>query len=128
MFFRVLIDYTSWHYGEAMVHYLRLLKTAWWFAVAYFSMPLLLQTLLAPYRRLQEERGSTLESWLASTVMNILSRIVGTLVRSVLLLIGFLTLCLITIVGLFGYFAWLILPAVPSVLMLIGFCVFVLSL
>jgi hypothetical protein len=120
MFFSLLVEYGRWHYGDALISYVRILKNFWWFVVAYFSMPLLLTTLFVPYKRMTEERGSGLSSWLEASVMNSLSRFVGFLVRLFLLFVGFLTLCLLTVGGIFGYGFWLILPIMPSLLILTG--------
>ncbi len=119
MFFS-LIAYMRWHYSEALHVYLRILKNFWWFTVAYFSMPLLLKTLFVPYKRMTETRGESVGSWLEAGVMNTLSRLVGFLVRLTLLLVGFVALGILTIGGVAVYALWLLLPFVPSVLMLTG--------
>lgn len=120
MFFSYLLEYGRWHYGDALVSYLRILKNFWWFVVAYFSLPLLLKTLFVPYKRMTEVRGTNISSWLEAGVMNTLSRAVGMVVRLILLLGGFVALCLLTVGGIVGYGVWLVLPLVPSALMIIG--------
>lgn len=120
MFFSPLLEYGRWHYSDALVSYVRILKNFWWFVVAYFSMPLLLTTLFVPYKRMTEERRGNLTSWLEASVMNTLSRLIGFLVRVILLLTGFIVLGLLTLGGIFGYGLWLILPIIPSFCMIIG--------
>jgi hypothetical protein len=119
MFFS-LLAYAQWHYTDALLLYIRILKNFWWFVVAYFSMPLLFKTLFVPYKRMIEERDGTMSSWLEASVINTLSRLVGFLIRLCLLIIGFLTLVFLTIGGITGYAVWLILPIIPSVLLLVG--------
>ncbi len=119
MFFS-LLAYAQWHYTDALLLYIRILKNFWWFVVAYFSMPLLFKTLFVPYKRMIEERDGTMSSWLEASVINTLSRLVGFLIRLSLLIIGFLTLVFLTIGGITGYAVWLILPIIPSVLLLVG--------
>jgi hypothetical protein len=119
MFFS-LLAYAQWHYTDALLLYIRILKNFWWFVVAYFSMPLLFKTLFVPYKRMIEERDGTMSSWLEASVINTLSRLVGFLIRLSLLIIGFLTLVFLTIGGITGYAVWLILPIIPSILLLVG--------
>lgn len=120
MFFSFLLEYGRWHYGDALVSYIRILKNFWWFVVSYFSLPLLLKTLFVPYKRMTEERGSSVSSWLEAGVINTLSRAVGLIVRVALLLTGFVVLCILTVGGIIGYGLWLLFPLVPSALMIIG--------
>lgn len=120
MFFSLLVEYGRWHYSDALVAYIRILKNFWWFVVAYFSMPLLLKTLFVPYKRMTEHTVGTVSSWLEASVMNTLSRLVGFLVRLCLLITGFVTLCGLTVGGIFGYGLWLIAPILPSLFMLTG--------
>ncbi len=120
MFFSLVFEYARWHYGDALVSYIRILKNFWWFVVSYFSMPLLFTTLFVPYKRMTEEPAEGLSSWLEASVMNSLSRLVGFLVRLFLLGVGFVTLCILTIGGMFVYGIWLILPLLPTVLLITG--------
>ncbi len=120
MFFSVYLDYVRWHYSEALFHYVRLLKTAWWFVTAFFSMPLLWKTLFKPYRRMGESADSTWEAVIATLVINSLSRIVGFCIRIIILGIGFMSLSLLTVAGIFGYFFWLVLPFLPATCVFIG--------
>jgi hypothetical protein len=116
MFFALLVDYVRWHYGEALVHYLRLLKTLWWFVTAYFSVPLLLVTLFSPYKRLYEphRRGESIGTHLEHLVINTLSRCIGFVVRLCLIVAAGILLVTITIGGICGYGLWLIAPAIPA--------------
>lgn len=127
MFFS-LLAYAQWHYTDALLLYIRILKNFWWFVVTYFSLPLLFKTLFVPYKRLTEISDGTVGSWLEASVMNTLSRFVGFLVRLCLLIMGFLTLILLTIGGIAGYAIWLILPIIPSVLLLVGSLIIVTEL
>ncbi len=120
MFFSVYLDYVRWHYSEALFHYVRLLKTAWWFVTAFFSMSQLWKTLFKPYRRMGESDGSTWEAVITTLVINCLSRIVGFCIRITLLGIGFISLSLLTVAGIFGYFFWLVLPFLPATCVFIG--------
>jgi len=128
MFLAVLGDYIRWHYRDALFHYLRLLRTAWWFIVSYFSMPILIRTLFKPYRKMGESDTKTWQAWLDTSIMNSLSRIVGFSVRVVLLGAGFVSLCLITILGIVGYFVWLIAPLLPASLVFFGTSLIIITL
>jgi hypothetical protein len=120
MFFGLFIEYTRWHYSRALISYVRILKSFWWFTVAYFSMPLLFKTLFVPYKRMTETPERTIGSWLEAQVINTLSRLVGLCVRLFLLACGFLALCFLTVGGIGGYAVWLIAPILSTLLATYG--------
>ncbi len=120
MFFGLFYEYARWHYSGALIGYIRILKNFWWFIVAYFSIPLLFKTLFVPYKRMTETAKPTVSSWLEARVINTLSRLVGLVVRLLLLTCGFLVLCTLTLVGMLGYFLWIGLPVLSIIGSLIG--------
>jgi len=124
MVLRIIGDYFAWHYGEALVSYIRILKNFWWFIVAYFSLPLLFSTLFLPYRQFSETTTSNISSWLEASVMNTLSRLVGLVVRLFVITIGLVSLALLTLGGIAVYAFWLIAPFLPASLALIGVLLF----
>jgi hypothetical protein len=130
MFFTLLVDYVRWHYGEALVHYLRILKTWWWFVLAYFSVPLLLVTLFAPFKRSYEPhaRGERIGVHIEHIVINTLSRLIGACIRLSLIIVALFLLVSLTVLGVFGYAIWLIAPGIPAFLTGAGIFLLVSSL
>ena len=111
MFF---VDYVRWHYGQALVLYIRTSKNFWWFFVQFFSLTALLSSFFAPYKRITEDRprGFDIEGWISALIINVLSRIIRMGIRLVLIVTGLLTLVLYTVTIFIGYGVWLIAPIV----------------
>ncbi len=115
MFFvSVLQHYLLWHYGYALVLYVRIYRNLAWFVTEFFSMSTLVRTLFSPFRRITEppSRIFDIAAWSSAFIINTLSRILGACIRASLLLCGVTTLSLLTFVSLTGYAFWLIAPIV----------------
>jgi hypothetical protein len=115
MFFvSVLQHYLLWHYGYALVLYVRIYRNLAWFVTEFFSMSTLIRTFFSPFRRITEPPARTFDiaAWSTTFVINTLSRILGACIRASLLLGGVATLSLLTIISLVGYAFWLIAPVV----------------
>ena len=115
MFFvSVLQHYLLWHYGYALVLYVRIYRNLGWFVTEFFSMSTLVRTLFSPFRRITEPSSPTFDitAWSTAFVINTLSRILGACIRLSLLLCGVATLSLLTLVSLVGYAFWLVAPIV----------------
>ncbi len=122
MFFALLADYLVWHYSTALVHYIRIVRNWWWFITSYFSLILLCKTLVLPFHRMTEpyHRTQSIEELVANVLINILSRLVGLVVRSGTIIAGVSLLLLGTVAGIIGYSLWLIIPMVPIASLTIG--------
>src|SRR3990167_1057381 len=83
-----LKDYVLWHYGEGIKNITALGLNFLRFENHFFSQKLLLKTLFSPYRRMQEryKKGFDVEAFLESAIINFITRLVGFLLRSVILL------------------------------------------
>jgi len=79
---------------------------------SFFSVWSLLTTIFAPYKRLSEryKGGLDLEDLFGTIVVNLLMRIVGFVLRFILILIGLIFTLLTFIFGFFAFLVWLILP------------------
>lgn len=110
----ILSDYIFWHYTTALVNYLRIYKNFWCFIVQYFSLPQLLDSLLAPYKKIKEERGSlfNLEALFSFLIINLLSRLIGFVVRLCIILLGIFCLVIFNITALLSYAVWLVAPII----------------
>jgi len=113
-FFSVLQNYLVWHYSQALVGYIRVFRNLWWFLVQFFSLPELFSSLFSPYKRIVESRtvGFNLEAWAGVIIINIMSRLIGLLVRTIIIVVGISTLTIFTFVGLFSYALWIGAPLV----------------
>jgi hypothetical protein len=76
----------------------------------WFSIPILLRTLFAPWRRITTPSGGSLEMRFRASIDNLLSRVIGMTVR--LLAIG-MAIGIITFYVIFGGLLLLLWPAIP---------------
>lgn len=82
------------------------------FNLNYWSVPLLLQTLFSHWRRYSYSygRGFDIGRWFNAFTFNIISRVLGALMRSILIVIGLLAEILIFLTGAAILLLWLLLP------------------
>jgi hypothetical protein len=75
-----------------------------------FSMPILLRTLFAPWRRITTPPGSSLQQKFQALIDNLISRCIGFTVRLMALFAG---VCLIIFFVIFGGLVVLLWPVLP---------------
>ena len=107
-----LQDYFRWHYSSALRQGFSIWSNVLWFCIYFFSLPRLTQTLFSPWRRITEARS---QAWSVSDVLgtffiNLLSRLIGTLVRGTVILIGLTALCFLILLGIVWFLIWIIGP------------------
>jgi len=122
LFFSLLQHYLIWHYGQAITSYLRVYKNFWWFLVQFFSIKELLASLFSPFKRMTETRTKKfdLEDFFGALMINILSRLIGFVIRSFLIITGIVSLVTYSVFGLFFYGVWLIAPLLIPVCLVYG--------
>ena len=110
-----------WYYGEAMKEVLKGWNNFIIFATQYFSIPLLLKTLLAPWRRdiTRRPRGLDLKKFFEYLAFNLISRGTGFLVRFITIIVGIIFLVFTIFAGAVFFILWLFLP-----LILLGLLIF----
>lgn len=108
------IEYLRWHYSGAFIDMLRVWRNLFLFLIDFFSIPLLLRTLLSPWRRLREERrhGFDLADFFSVLIVNIVTRIVGAMIRTVIIVIGLFWLTLLLVGGILFVALWMVAPIV----------------
>lgn len=109
----VLHHYLLWHYTAAFGEIWHIFKNFVWFTVHFFSLPQLLRSLFAPWKRITEDRGNSLsfEDMASFVVVNLFSRLVGMILRSTLILSGLFSLLILFVLGIATYLFWLLAPA-----------------
>lgn len=113
MFFLTIVgDYITWHYSTALLSFVRIYKNLWWFLTQFFSIPQLSVSLLAPYKRMTEHRGSLLdiEAWVGFFAINVMSRLLGFFIRIMIISVGLLSLLVLSLGAVTTYALWLIAP------------------
>jgi len=115
----ILLQWLTWHFLEVPRNILRIFKGFLLFNFNYFSVVFLLKTLLAPWRKYRESygRGFDFKRYLETFIFNLTSRILGAIVRIVMILVGLIFEVFIFMVGVAAFLIWIFLP----ILLIISF-------
>lgn len=106
----------SWWYSGGLVNRLNLIKQRLAKSADFFSIGLLLKTLFSPFRQISAGRVDGSFSIVVRAFFDrLLSRIIGATVRSFMIIFGTITLLLETIGGILMMLAWLLIPILPVV-------------
>lgn len=110
----VIISLLSWWYSEGWLEQISLTKRSFIKLADKFSIGMLLRTLFAPFRQISvgEQAGKTAS--LASVIADkLISRLVGSVMRLVMVFVGTLALIIYAIVSVFRLVGWPLLPLTP---------------
>ena len=112
LFAAIIRDYFVWHYTEAWFLIWGVWRNFLWFVIHFFSIPQLMRSWFAPFKRITEGRGDKfdLEDLASYIIIGFLSRILGALVRTIIIVIGMITLALTVIGGFAVYLLWALVP------------------
>ncbi len=106
-----IFDYFIWHYTKAFKDIGVLWLNFMWFVLHFFSIPLLLRTLLSPWRRISAgHKKGDLEDWAQAIAFNLMSRVVGFLIRIVLIIVGLTVLTILFFSIVVFLIFWVSLP------------------
>ena len=96
------------------------------FNLEYFSIPLLLKTFFSPWRQYKYfyPRGLDIKKYFEVFSSNLISRILGAIMRSVLIIIGLAIEVFIILGGLLIFLGWLVLPFLAVFGLWYGFTTF----
>ena len=113
----------SWQFFDVPKNILKAWRNFLKFNLNYFSIPLLLKTFFSPWRRYiwYYPKGFDLGKYFEVFFSNLISRILGAVLRFFLIIIGILAEILIIFVGLMIFFGWLVLPILLIVGLIFGF-------
>lgn len=85
-----------------------------------FSVPILLRTLFAPWKRIVSYPGSSLDAKLRAYGDNVVSRAIGFVVRLLVLLTALVMSGLAAVAGLLSFVLWPLVPVVAVALCIKG--------
>ena len=111
-----LVGIFQWWYGNGLLQYIRqsflgVLRTA-----DFFSVGLLLKTLFNPFRQISAAPvGGDLSVQLSAFFDKMFSRVIGAVVRSMVIIIGILMILLRFWGMIVGMIMWLVLPLMPFI-------------
>jgi sensor histidine kinase YesM len=118
----ILKEWFSYWYKEG-------LRDCWlWFRflitseINFFSIPLLFKTLFAPWKKDQiVAQGLSLQETIQVLALNFVSRLVGFMIRIVVLFLSLVALLLLLLIAAFILTLWLILPFLVIGLIIFSF-------
>ncbi len=125
----LILDYMQWHYREAPAALFHIWLNFMRYTEQLFSVRLHAHTLFAPWHRIVDKprKKHNLEEWAASLVVNIISRVIGFLLRSFLILLGFVALALLTVIIMPAMLIWYAAPLIVTVTILVGITILLLT-
>lgn len=108
----ILIQYLVWHFFDISKEILRGWRNFLLFNLNYFSIPLLLKTFFSHWRQYKWDygRGFDISRYIEALFSNLISRILGAMMRSVLIFIGIITEIFIVLFGAIIFVGWIFLP------------------
>lgn len=124
MYAQDLIRYIRWHFGVAVKEIYERAKNLSWFFYHFFSIPLLAHTLVRPIYRdtisMRPGTGFRIDLFFQKIVTNTLSRLLGLLLRVIVIGVGLLCQVLVFCVGIIVILGWVLLPAVIPMLLVVS--------
>lgn len=116
----VIISLFYWWYTAGWLTLLRKTGERIQAVLNFFSVPLLITSLFAPFRqisagRVQGSLGVQMQAWADRTF----SRIMGAIFRTGIILIGVVTVVVVSAFGLAMILAWPLLPIAPLLVMIL---------
>ena len=114
------LEFFTWWYGRGWHQLARNMQRRISKTSGMFSVPILLRTLFAPWKRIITYPGSSLDAKIRAFGDNMVSRAVGFSVRLLVLFTAAIMLVLVSIVALIELIAWPILPILVIVTLVKG--------
>ena len=111
----VITSLLSWWYVEGWREQLTRIKRAFIRMADRFSIGLLIKTLFAPFRQIsadEQARGNNLATVITDKLV---SRLIGCFMRTIMIIVGTITLILLAIVSAIRMLMWPLLPVLPIV-------------
>jgi len=102
--------YLAWHYGHAVVESFQLWGIGFRFVTRLCAVPLHLRTLFSPFERLGEPAQGGLGDRLEAATVSAVMRLVGFLMRSLVLLFALASYAGVVALGVAGLVGWFLLP------------------
>jgi hypothetical protein len=122
LFVPIVHHYLLWHYTKAFGEILHVWKNIIWFTYHFFSIPQLLRSYFSPWKRMTEERHKSFdfEDLASFLIINLISRIIGVLLRTIVIISGAASL-IILLVGIIAvYVFWVLAPVIIAAALYFG--------
>ena len=111
-----IVGLFSWWYGAGWVRCISGVRGGLASIYDYFSLDLLLRTLFSPFRQISAGgvRGP-IGVQLRAMLDNLISRVIGAVVRTIVIIVGTITLLISCFLGLLRIVVWPLIPLLPVV-------------
>ncbi len=123
-FATVFGHYFIWHYGQAIRDLTRIYRNLIAFTFNFFSVTVLVNSYLAPWRRMGEDypnKGVEIFDYFSVFLVNIIMRIVGIFMRTAVIVLGMLATLLVIVSYPLVLLIWIVLPFAVVIIFFIGF-------
>ena len=119
----ILPKFFTWYFIDMNLALLKIWKAFLLFNLNYFSVPTLITSLFSHWHKYYSPYSNVFDFWknLESFVFNMMSRIIGAMLRIILIIIGLALEALIIIAGIIMMVFWLALPVFLIAGFLLGF-------
>jgi hypothetical protein len=114
-------EFVRWWYGAGWNTLIRNVQRRSQRTIDSFSVPTLVRTLFAPWKRIVTTPGAGIDAKLRAIGDNAISRLVGFTVRLTVLFSAGISLVILSIIGLFQIIVWPLLPLAAIGLLIGGF-------
>ncbi|HEX6415998.1 MAG TPA: hypothetical protein VFZ62_00550 [Candidatus Saccharimonadales bacterium] len=106
----------SWWYGQGWRQRFSRLGEKLASTMDYFSIDLLLRTFFSPFRQISagKVRGP-LGVQMRAFFDRLISRVIGAMIRFVMIIIGSLAIAIHAVIGLLGVVLWALIPVAPII-------------
>lgn len=127
-----LVSLLSWWYSGGVRRMLSQVRVRFAGLLDYFSIDLLIRTLFAPFRQISAGSvNGPIGLQIRAFFDQLISRVIGSVVRTIVILVGCIAIILQGIVSAIYILLWLAMPLVPIVgliMMLVGWIPWTLKL
>lgn len=112
----LFVSFFKWWYSDGWRQRARLMGNRLEGVIDYFSIDLLAKTLFQPFR--QDSTGrvdGSLDMKLRALADNLISRVLGAIIRLVILLFGLIAIAAYALIALVMLIVWAIVPVAPVI-------------
>ena len=106
----IALEILTWWYSQGWTQVAKNAEKRFTKVSHLFSVPILIRTLFAPWRRIITYPGASIQAKFHAMGDNLVSRVVGFSVRSLVLFTAGIMLLLTAVVGLLQIIAWPLVP------------------
>ncbi len=118
----LFLDFIEWWYGAGWFLRVRMLDQHFKNLLKYFSLGVLFKTLFSPWRQNVSYglRDQTIADKTSVILDNLVSRLVGFVARTFVIMTALLALLIITVMNLLYIAIWPLIPVSPAFIVILG--------